>query len=72
VALFCSNCGSGELHLSHLRGRDLGQLLVLRLPVRCYTCMHRDYVSIFSNTKVKRARKRRSGLSSNTQDRAAS
>ena len=59
MAVSCSVCGSGQLHPSRLRARDLGQLLKLRIPVRCYSCMNRDYISIFKTGKLKVRRRRR-------------
>jgi hypothetical protein len=37
---------------SRLRVTDLGQLLVLRYPVRCRSCLQRDFVSIRAAWKL--------------------
>ena len=72
MAVSCSLCGSGELHLSRFRGTDLGQLFKLRIPVRCYTCLHREYVSIFERGNLKPGKKHRRNNSSHTHGHAES
>ena len=58
MAVTCSMCGSRDVHSSRFRSKDLGQLLKLRVPARCHTCMERDYVTVIAAPALKRAHKR--------------
>lgn len=37
---------------SHLRLADLGKLVLLRYPVRCYSCLERNFVSLPAAIKL--------------------
>lgn len=43
----CFHCGSNDLRLSSLRSRDLIDLILLRVPVRCRFCRDRFLTSLF-------------------------
>jgi hypothetical protein len=42
----CKSCGAEDFRTSHLRGSDLGQLVMLRYPIRCRVCKERDFIFI--------------------------
>jgi len=45
--MVCPSCYSEHLRLSKFRSEDVGQLFVLRYPVRCRTCGERSYGNLF-------------------------
>lgn len=51
----CKECGSRNVWTSRLRVSDIGQLLLLKLPVRCHSCLKRDFAGL---TEAKRIRRR--------------
>ena len=42
----CPECGSEQFHRSHLRLKDLLMMLLLRYPMRCYSCFTRRYAPV--------------------------
>jgi hypothetical protein len=55
MALYCRFCGLEKFRPSHFRFRpsDLGQLLILRLPVRCLNCEERTFASLYQFLKAR-------------------
>jgi hypothetical protein len=43
----CHQCGSTGLRRSHFRPDDVFEIVQLNWPVRCRSCMERQFVSIF-------------------------
>ena len=43
----CFHCGSNDLRLSNLGSRDLPDLIMLRVPVRCRFCRDRFLTGLF-------------------------
>jgi DNA-directed RNA polymerase subunit N (RpoN/RPB10) len=44
----CHDCGSKQFRRSRIRLKDLKKLLVLKYPVRCYSCYARGYAPVFA------------------------
>lgn len=49
----CFGCGSIRMRTSRLRLSDIPGLLLLRYPVRCYSCLQRDTVSLWSAWRLR-------------------
>jgi hypothetical protein len=66
----CNVCGSSDLRISRLRGKDLIHLTVLHYPMRCWVCRGRSYLSIlqvFRSWRDEKDRSRSPGGLKNTQ-----
>ncbi len=54
----CVYCHSSHMRFSRFRLSDLPRLLLLQVPVRCYSCEERVYASIFSAWNMRSAREK--------------
>ena len=58
--MVCPSCYSEHLRLSKFRSEDVGQLLVLRYPIRCRTCGERSYGNLFRAMRLPHSHSHRS------------
>jgi len=55
----CKLCGSSRIRVSRLRVPDLSELIFLQYPVRCRNCFKREFVSLFTALRIRRASRQR-------------
>jgi hypothetical protein len=55
----CKSCGAEDFRTSHFRGSDLGQLFMLRYPIRCKVCKERDFVFIGQALSFRRKKRKK-------------
>jgi hypothetical protein len=55
--MICRYCRSRHIRYSRWRFEDIPQLLLLRVPVRCWLCQERVYVSVFAAWRLVFSRK---------------
>ncbi|MFZ2022033.1 MAG: hypothetical protein WAV06_09855, partial [Terracidiphilus sp.] len=48
----CTFCHSTHIRFSRIRIPDLPWLLLLKVPVRCWSCQERVYANIFSTWQL--------------------
>jgi hypothetical protein len=58
----CKLCGSTKFRVSRLRIPDLSELIFLQYPVRCRICYKREFVSLVTALRIRRANKQRHEL----------
>ncbi len=53
MSITCRRCGSPDFRTSRFRLQDLHRLFFLQLPVRCRSCMLRDFVFLPGIFKIR-------------------
>ncbi len=53
----CLECGSVKIRPSRLRLSDMPRLMLLRMPVRCHTCLSRTYTPLVLALRMRQARR---------------
>jgi len=51
----CLGCRSTRIRISRLRLSDLAHLLLFHYPVRCRSCLQRDYVNFIAAWRLRRS-----------------
>lgn len=54
MSLYCHECGSTEVRVSHLRLVDAVRIIALQYPVRCRNCRHRWYAPLSETRNLPR------------------
>ena len=58
--MVCPSCYSSDLRLSKFRNIDIGQLFLLRYPIRCRDCGYRSYGNIIKAMTLPASHRHRS------------